>query len=156
MCDNLCILVRESHSARKTNLTELSPWQSEIAVIHSSIALFWLAVTGIDISLTAPPLPQPSTLHFSVSLLHMFQDYPQSSVLLAPGLTCGGGRKMETQEARKKRKPWGMCKSFPRHPLLTVRRMPLSESWQTVNLQIKANDSCVWQFNKTLTKTIAQ
>lgn len=63
MCDNLCILVRESHSARKTNLTELSPWQSEIAVIHSSIALFWLAVTGIDISLTAPP--PPPTLHSS-------------------------------------------------------------------------------------------
>lgn len=147
---------------KTSNVTAFSPWQSEIAVIHSSIALLWLLWQGETfpwqlLSLSVTP---PSTPHFSVSLLHMFQDYPQSSVLLAPGLTCGGGKKMETQEARqekrKKKKPRGTCKLFPRHPLLTARHTPLSESWQTVNLQIKANDSCAWQFNKTLTKTIAQ
>lgn len=140
--------------------SSLAVWNSSYPFVHRTLLA---AVSGIDISLTAslslshPPLPSPpSTLHFAVSLLHMFQDYPQSSVLLAPGLTCGGGRKMETREARKKKKPWGTCKPFHRHPLLTVRRTPLSESWQTVNPQIKANDSCVWQLNKTTANTIAQ
>lgn len=47
-----------------SNLTELSAWQSEIAVIHSSIALFWLLWQGetfpwqlLSRSLSSPPLP---------------------------------------------------------------------------------------------------
>lgn len=49
-----------------------------------------------------------------------------------------------------------MCVTFPRCSVFTTTNTPHSGSGQTVNLQIKANDSRVWQFNKTLAGTIAQ
>ena len=122
-CDHLCIPLHRISEAyiNTSNLTELfslAVWNSSYPFVHCTLLA---AVTGID-SLTASPslsaaLPSPSsTLHFSISLLHLFQDYPQSLVLLAPELTCGGGKKMETQKARKTMKPWGNSRVVPSPP----------------------------------------
>lgn len=63
------------------------------------------------------PLSPASTLHFTVSPLHMLQSHTQSSLLLAPGLKEG---KMETKKKKKKNKE--MRVPFPRCPVFTTTR----------------------------------